>query len=159
MTPFERKITGFAQAPHVGDVVLCRFPYEVGGQLERRPGPKVHPGIILQVLLPSAQNPHVPRVTVCYGTSAVHRVFPWDLVIHPLKHPREFAPSGLSHETRFDLSKRATLPFDSAWFQAPLNQRFGDSPKIGALSEGSLARLSESWAHVGMSRKRLMSLG
>lgn len=118
--------------PEPGDIVFCRFP-EVGAFL---PGPKSRPALVLQVGFVNAES----HVRVAYGTSKnTDDLHPGEFLISPSDH-QAFAASGLSFPTKFDLGKSRELPYNEKWFSVPLNQRYGQTPKIGVLHPSLMRR-------------------
>ncbi|MDX7489832.1 MULTISPECIES: type II toxin-antitoxin system PemK/MazF family toxin [Serratia] len=116
----------FPQLPEPGDIVWCLYP-----ELPRnpgQPGPKPRPALILKV----SEADH--EVMVVYGTSQkTHRIYPTEFVLK--KVDPGFALSGLAYDTKFDMSVRIDLPYDSDWFDlAPIkNGNATTSPVMGAL--------------------------
>lgn len=124
-------------APGLGDVVWCRFPEQL---LKPKVAPKPRPGIVLQVFAP--REPGDPFVVhVCPGTSQLRGIYAHELLIDRDQHPEEYAPTGLSYSTKFDLRRIATLPYTSEWFEPPPIPRFGANPKMGSLHPATVPRL------------------
>lgn len=124
-------------APSIGDMVWCLFPEDL---IKPKPAPKPRPGIVIQVFDPRKEgDPFV--VHICPGTSQVRGIYPHELLIDRDQYPDEYAPTGLSYPTKFDLRRIATLPYTSEWFGVPPNPRFGAVPKMGTLHPATVPRL------------------
>lgn len=126
--------------PTAGDVVLCRFPEDLG---DLKPGPKARPAIILAVFAPIAAEACY-RVKVCYGTSNVSRIYPHDCPIYEATHPAEFASAGLSYDTKFNAKQMVTLPYTVEWLTISIRPAFGQTPKIGILHPMTVPRLKKA---------------
>jgi len=48
---------------------------------------------------------------------------------------------GLSFDTKFDLGRIATLPFDDNWFAVPPRPKFGQRPRLGMILPETVVRL------------------
>lgn len=115
--------------PEAGDIVMCRFPYELG---KPHPASKPRPAIVLRVRDP-AEAGGVVVVEVCPGTKQIDRLQEWDLLIERKQHEVEYQLAGLSYDTKFDLSKIAPLEYTSEWFVIPERGSYGQTPKIGTV--------------------------
>lgn len=129
--------------PTIGSIVLARFPHEE----EPEPGktvplPKKRPGLVIGV------DKQGGNVTVIYGTT--QRVAPNEL------HPAEFAvydsdmdyaPTGLSHSTKFNTAREVTLPYTSEFFGVPA-PRYGKpiptDPRLGVLPMSYVGALTKA---------------
>lgn len=115
----------FWEAPRVGDVVHCRFPDFLRDVLETHER-KTRPALVVGVQ--EFANGKV-SVRVAYGTSQLGNCFqPGSVVLSA-----DDAKLGLATDTRFDLRKVVSLPFDTEWFAANPEVRFGLHPKKGRL--------------------------
>ena len=91
--------------PEAGDIVDCRFPEAIG-----TPGPKERPALVLQVE-ESTEDASGCAIVVAYATSQrTARIYPGEFVI------AASSVSGLTADTKFDLTNRHLLPFDDKWF-------------------------------------------
>jgi mRNA-degrading endonuclease toxin of MazEF toxin-antitoxin module len=113
--------------PHLGDIVQCRFPRQVG-----HPGPKERPALILQVE-EAADDPTGSVVVVAYATSQkVRTLYPGEFVIEAARE------TGLTKLTKFDLVNHHRLPFDTDWF-GPAPGHTPAYPRRGHLDLGNVA--------------------
>jgi mRNA-degrading endonuclease toxin of MazEF toxin-antitoxin module len=111
--------------PRAGDIVQCRFPEEKVGT----PGPKDRPALVVEVE-EDPEDESASIVRVAYGTSQdVENRYPGELTIRATD-PK----AGLDRDTKFDLGNMARLPFDTEWFAASPNRRFGEHPKRATLN-------------------------
>ena len=112
----------FQPLPAPGDIVWCRFPETIGV-----PGPKPRPALVLAVA------PADHAVIVVYGTSQkTHALYPTEFVLDP--GDVNFAVSGLSLRTKFDMAHQVKVPFDADWFAvAPGLVPNLPVPKLGIL--------------------------
>ena len=112
--------------PDPGDIVWCRFPEDVIAA----PGPKPRPALVLAV-------EHYDEgwgVSAGYGTSQkLNRLLTGEFAIRRLENPSAYALAGLSVDTKFNLGRTLELPWNGRYFSAPLNPRFGQTPKLGSL--------------------------
>jgi hypothetical protein len=51
-----------------------------------------------------------------------------------------YVHSGLSFSTKFNLARRANLPYTDEWFRVPPAPRFGQNPKLGLLHPSLVRR-------------------
>lgn len=108
-----------------GTIVWCRFPEDRTGS----PGPKPRPALVVA----AGEIDGAPGVEVAYGTTKkVDRLFVGEFVIVP-GDGAPFRLSGLSHATKFDLSRRIELPFNDQWFAVAPGAPFGQTPQMGFL--------------------------
>ncbi|OTA18628.1 hypothetical protein Xbed_03073 [Xenorhabdus beddingii] len=130
-------ISRFKPLPMIGDIVWCRFPYEVG-----TPGPKPRPALVLNTL----NNDHA--VLVVYGTTQkTDRVYPGEFVIGPDIDGWEM--SGLVQETKFNLGATVSIPFDSDWFDvAPLIFKNSPLPKLGVIPPLAIPLLQRAYRSI-----------
>lgn len=122
---------GFPPVPP-GTIVWCRFPeFRVGS-----PGPKPRPALVVA----AGEIEGVPGVDVAYGTTKkLDRLFPGEFLIEPADG-EPFRLSGLSHATKFDLSRRVELPFNDRWFAVAAGAPFGQRPQMGLLHPALMRR-------------------
>ena len=114
----------WADPPEAGDIVWGRFPDGVSLQ------PKPRPALVLEVF--GKQAPF--GVRVAYGTSKrVRELYRAEFAILRASHPAAYALANLSYDTKFNLRKRATLPYTSQWFGVPPHAPHGQVPKLGTL--------------------------
>ncbi len=59
-----------------------------------------------------------------------------------------YVVSGLSHATKFDLSKTNELDYNSLWFGVPPGAPHGPTPKLGLLHPSFMRRAQAAWAEV-----------
>ena len=119
-------------APEPGDIVWCRFPERP----RDKPGPKPRPAIVLEV----TERTDGIEVKVAYGTSQkLDRLKAGEFAIRRLDN---YESAGLSHDTKFDLAKALTLPWDRMFFDVPPNPRHGQTPKLGSLHPGMMKIVS-----------------
>jgi len=112
-------------APTAGEIVWCHFPDNI------QPKPKARPGLIVATLEDDAG---MIFVSVAYGTSQkTDRLYSGEFRITNGEHPAAYAAAGLSHDSRFDLSKVLDLPFNDAYFSVPPHAPHGQTPKLGTL--------------------------
>ena len=117
-----------------GAIVWCRFPQ--AGISD--PGPKPRSALVVRTGVIDGQ----PAVEVAYGTSQkVDRLFPGEFLITP-EDGEAFRLSGLSHPTKFDLSRRLELPFNKRWFGVAPGAPFGQTPQMGFLHPALVRRAS-----------------
>ena len=118
--------------PEPGDIVWCRFPEE---RLPK-PGPKARPALVLQV----GEDRGRPIVAVAYGTSQkVDRLYSGEFAITPSDR-EAYDAAGLSHPTKFDLSRTFELDYDDVWFAVPPGAPHGQTPKLGLLHPSLVKR-------------------
>lgn len=115
----------WAPRPKAGDIVQCRFPESKLGI----PGPKDRPALVIEVEEdPEHKSASIARVA--YGTSqGVEQRFPGEFMVRATD-----AKAGLDRDTKFDLGNTVRLRFDTDWFAASPNRRFGEHPKRGILN-------------------------
>ena len=118
-------------APEPGDIVWCRFPERP----RDKPGPKPRPAIVLEV----TERSDGIEVRVAYGTSQkLDRLKAGEFAIRRLDNATAYDLAGLSHDTKFDLAKSLSLPWDSMFFDIPSNPSQGQTPKLGSLHSGMM---------------------
>lgn len=112
----------FDPLPAPGDIVWCLFPETVG-----QPGPKPRPALVLAVA------PELKAITVAYGTSQkTDRIYPTEFLID--SNDPNFALTGLSVPTKFDMANQEKIPFNSDWVaKAPSPFPNTPLPKLGVL--------------------------
>ncbi len=115
----------WAPRPKAGDIVQCRFPEgEVGV-----PGPKDRPALVVEVE-EDPERKEASIVRVAYGTSqGVEKRYAGEFTIRAADQK-----AGLDRDTKFDLGNTVRLSFDTEWFAASPNRRFGEHPKRGVLN-------------------------
>lgn len=113
------------QEPTAGEIAWCHFPDGIS------PRPKSRPALILAVF---EDNVGQYCATIAYGTSKrttqLHR---GEFAILQEKNPVAFRAAGLSFDTKFDLRKTLTLPYNTIWFSVPPAAPHGQAPKLGIL--------------------------
>ncbi|MCP1438679.1 hypothetical protein J3D56_002115 [Erwinia persicina] len=116
--------TQFHPLPTVGSIVWVKFPHAVG-----QPGPYARPAIVKEV------SPQYHRVKVVFGTSKkTEKLYPTEFVIK--KTDPDYLQTGLSYDTKFDVSRVANIPYDDDWFDIPKSRKGKPpfaSPVIGIL--------------------------
>ncbi|TDB47420.1 type II toxin-antitoxin system PemK/MazF family toxin [Photorhabdus khanii] len=124
----------FKPLPVAGDIVWCRFPYEIG-----TPGPKPRLALVLKVFHDEY------AVLVVYGTTKkTDRVYPGEFLIGPEIDGWEI--SGLLMETKFNLGASVAIPFDSDWFSvAPLIFKNTPLPKLGSIPPLAIPLLQRAY--------------
>lgn len=128
-------------APVPGDIVYCRFPEETAGQ----PGPKPRPALVTGL---SQFEDGTLGVVVAYGTSQrVESLYAGEFAISP-KDGDAYRAAGLSFPTKFDLSRRVTLPYTDIWFRVPPVPSFGQTPKLGILHPSLMKRAQAAFAAI-----------
>ena len=116
---------GWFTPPEPGDIVWCRFPEE---KLPK-PGPKARPALGVQV----GEDRGRPIVAVAYGTSQkVDRLYPGEFAIAPSDR-EAYEAAGLSHPTKFNLSRTFELDYNDTWFEVAPGAPYGQNPKLGLL--------------------------
>lgn len=116
------------QAPDVGSIVGCWFPYDGS----HNPGPDFRPCLVLQVVKRMDKN--TVDLVVCYGTGQTLdcnkiTTSAWSIEIE------KGCKNKLSETTRFNLKKVATLSFDSRFFSPPAPFANLAYCRIGMLSD------------------------
>ena len=120
------------EVPDPGDIVWCRFPEHPNYV----PGPKPRPVLVLTV----AEFPETV-VTVIYGTSQkIDHLFAGEFAIRNADNSVAFRLSGLSRDTKFNVRKQITLPWNDSFFSVPPKAPHGQTPKLGSLHMPSLGR-------------------
>lgn len=103
--------------PDPGDIVWCRFPEHPSYV----PGPKPRPVLVLTV----SEFPET-AVTVVYGTSQrVDQLFTGEFAIRSAENKVAFELAGLSRDTKFDLRRQITLPWNDSFFSVPRARLMG----------------------------------
>lgn len=119
------------QAPDVGSIVGCWFPFDCNNLTKPIPGPDFRPCLVLQVI--KRIDKCTVDLLVCYGTgqttdsNKISMSFS-SIEIEKGQHNR------LAETTKFDLKKFAILPFESCFFSPP-GQPDVPFAKVGRLSE------------------------
>ena len=132
-------------APEPGDIVWCRFPERP----RDKPGPKPRPALVLEV----TQRTDGIEVKVAYGTSQkLGRLQAGEFAIRKLDTAAAYALAGLSFDTKFDLVKTLSLPWDDAFFAVPPDPRYGQIPKLGSLHSG-MVKIVEAALRATRSRR------
>ena len=132
-------------APEPGDIVWCRFPERP----RDKPGPKPRPALVLEV----TQRTDGIEVKVAYGTSQkLERLQAGEFAIRKLDTAAAYALAGLSFDTKFDLAKTLSLPWDDAFFAVPPDPRYGQIPKLGSLHSG-MVKIVEAALRATRSRR------
>lgn len=119
--------------PDVGDIAMCFFPYTDN---PGKPGPQAHPCIIMGV---EEKPDGRVFVTVCCATSNLSHFEPHDFEI-TRRNQVEFFASGLRKDTKFNLTKTATVAYDKTWFLCAETSRFKGTPVIGAMVKSCYER-------------------
>ena len=118
-------------APEPGDIVWCRFPERP----RDKPGPKPRPALVLRV----ADKTGGIEVTVAYGTSqGLTRMVAGEFAIRKQQNSAAYAFAGLSYDTKFNLVKALTLPWDAVFFAIAPDPKHGQTPKLGSLHPGMM---------------------
>jgi mRNA-degrading endonuclease toxin of MazEF toxin-antitoxin module len=113
--------------PTAGEIVWCKFPTEEKDQTKPRPG------LIVRVTLSDTER-KMCWVTVAYGTSQkTAQLYAGEFLISKTLHPEAYRLAGLSHDTKFNFKRVATLPFTQNYFAPPPHAPNGDHPKMGLL--------------------------
>jgi hypothetical protein len=116
-------------APEPGDIAWCRFPERP----RDKPGPKPRPALVLEV----TRRSDGIEVKVAYGTSQkLGRLQAGEFAIRKVENAAAYALAGLSYDTKFDLAKTLSLPWDSMFFALPPDPKHGQIPKLGSLHSG-----------------------
>ncbi len=132
-------------APEPGDIVWCRFPERP----RDKPGPKPRPALVLEV----TQRTDGIEVKVAFGTSQkLGRLQAGEFAIRKLDNAAAYTLAGLSFDTKFDLAKTLSLPWDDAFFAVPPDPRHGQIPKLGSLHSG-MVKIVEAALHATRSRR------
>jgi len=132
-------------APEPGDIVWCRFPERP----RDKPGPKPRPALVLEV----TQRTDGIEVKVAYGISQkLGRLQAGEFAIRKLDTAAAYALAGLSFDTKFDLVKTLSLPWDDAFFAVPPDPRYGQIPKLGSLHSG-MVKIVEAALRATRSRR------
>lgn len=122
----------FHSPPRPGDIVWCCFPRTRSLQ----PGPKPRPALVLQV----GEQQGNSWVKVAYGTSQkTDALFAGEFAVVPADGD-DYALSGLSYPTKFDLGRTVELPFNEEWFAVAPGAPFGQHPKLGVLHPSLMQR-------------------
>ncbi len=117
--------------PEPGDIVWCRFPERP----RDKPGPKPRPALVLEV----TQRADGIEVKVAYGTSQkLDRMLAGEFAIRKLDNAAAYVLAGLSYDTKFNLGKTLSLPWDSKFFGVPPDPKHGQIPKLGSLHSGMM---------------------
>ena len=123
-------------APEPGDIVWCRFPERP----RDKSGPKPRPALVLEI----AQMADGIEVKVAYGTTQkLGRLQAGEFAIRKLDNSAAYVLAGLSYDTKFDLVKTLSLPWDTMFFAVPRDARHGQIPKLGSLHSGMI-KVAES---------------
>jgi hypothetical protein len=61
-----------------------------------------------------------------------------EFAIRRLENAAAYLLAGLSYDTKFDLGKTLSLPWDSMFFAVPPDPRHGQTPKLGSLHSGMM---------------------
>lgn len=129
--------------PSAGEILWCAFP----NHRELRPGPKHRPALAITV--DDAEAP-LYRVLVAYGTSQrVDELHSGEFAIAPAD-AAAYRLAGLSYPTKFDVGKRALLPYTSDWFAVPPGAPHGQVPRLGTLHPSLLNRFRAAAIAVGL---------
>ena len=104
--------------PEIGSIVLCYFPFtEDSG----KPASSVHPCIVIK----RGKFGDEFFMLVAYGSKrGIGAADATNVVVDPSAYPN----SGLEDETRFQLSRRAWLPYNTSYFMQAGGKR---TPIIG----------------------------
>jgi len=125
-------------APEPGDIVWCRFPETP----RDKPGPKPRPALVLQV----AEMADGIEVKVAYGTSKkLGRLQAGEFAIRKLDNSVAYTQAGLSYDTKFDLIRALSLPWNSMYFAIPHDPKYGQNPKLGSLHSGMMKVVEAAW--------------
>ena len=118
-------------APEPGDIVWCRFPERP----RDKPGPKPRPALVLEV----TERADGIEVKVAYGTTQkLDRPHAGEFAIRKLGDTAAYRLAGLSYDTKFDLVKTLSLPWESMFFAIPPDPKHGQNPKLGSLHSGMM---------------------
>ncbi|MFJ5356486.1 hypothetical protein [Pectobacterium sp. CHL-2024] len=109
--------------PFLGDIVWCFFP-ETMGNLTPKPRPAIVTGI--------SKSNH--EILVAFGTSKkTDKLYPGEFLIARADGEELFAMSGLSYDTKFDLSRTMILPFTTEFFSKAPKKNNVPFPKLGSV--------------------------
>ena len=118
--------------PRPRDIVLAYFPYT---EDHGRPSNDVHPCVVLSVGIMPDQT---FRLLVAYGSSkGLLTAGKTNVIVDPANVPG----TGLSVPTRFQLSRRAWLPFNPIYFMQANGNR---TPLIGRLPDEAMAEFERA---------------
>ncbi|ESQ81454.1 type II toxin-antitoxin system PemK/MazF family toxin [Asticcacaulis benevestitus] len=125
----------FDPLPAPGDIVWCLFPESVG-----QPGPKPRPALVLAVAR------EFKAISIAYGTSQkTDRIYPTEFLIG--SSDPNFALTGLSVSTKFDMARQVQIPFNSDWVaKAPGAALNSPLPKLGVLPANLVKAAKEAAA-------------
>jgi hypothetical protein len=79
------------------------------------------------------------EVKVAYGTTQkLGRLKAGEFAIRKLDNAAAYTLAGLSYDTKFDLVKTLSLPWDTMFFAIPHDPKHGQIPKLGSLHSGMI---------------------
>jgi PemK-like, MazF-like toxin of type II toxin-antitoxin system len=131
-------VEAFFSPPRPGDIVWCLFPED----RKLVPGPKPRPALVVRI----GEIEGAPAVVVAYGTSRrVTELHAGEFAISR-GDGDAFKTSGLSFDTKFDLSRLVELPFTVKWFGVPPGAPHGQTPKLGLLHPTLMRRASAAFS-------------
>jgi len=124
--------------PTAGDIAWCHFPENI------HPKPKPRPGLIAST---KEDDGGKIFVNVAYGTSQKSdRLYSGEFRISQGEHPAAYASTGLSYDTKFDLSKMLELPYNNDYFSVPPHAPHGQIPKLGILHPSMVRIVAAAFA-------------
>ena len=120
--------------PCLGDILWCFFP-EIMGNLR----PKPRPAIVIGV----SKSKH--QVQVAFGTSRkIDKLYCSEFLIAKSDGEEPFKMSGLSYDTKFDLSKVSILPFNTEYFSKAPRKNNVPFTKLGSVHIMYYSKLSKA---------------
>ncbi|MBZ3802418.1 hypothetical protein K9O81_18790 [Leclercia adecarboxylata] len=133
--------------PTVGSIVLARFPHEEDPEPGKTASlPKLRPSLVVGV------DKQGGNVTVIYGTTqrvAPEELRPTEFAVYD--SDMDYAPTGLSHTTKFNTAREVTLPYTSEFFGVPA-PRYGKphpkDPRLGILPMSYVGALMKAAKNV-----------
>lgn len=109
--------------PCLGDIVWCFFPETMENLT-----PKPRPAIVIGM----SKSRH--QIVVAFGTSKkTDKLYPSEFLIAKADGDEPFAMSGLSYDTKFDLSRKMILPFTTEFFSKAPKKNNVPFPKLGSV--------------------------
>ncbi|MFH8136366.1 hypothetical protein ABU178_19675 [Pantoea osteomyelitidis] len=121
--------------PQLAKLVWVRFPHTIGV-----PGPYPRPALVIAV----SREHHA--VKVVFGTSQkTDRIYPTEFVVR--KTDPDYHLTGLSYDTKFDMSRQVNLPYNSEWFAIPPAREghpVPTTPELGTLPASYLPAIKKA---------------
>jgi hypothetical protein len=114
--------------PELWDVLLCKFPE--AGASAGKPGSKARPVFVAGI---GETGKKECVVKVVYGTTQkTDALFAGEFLIDPASDSADCLRAGLIRKTKFDLNRRAILPYNEEFFSCAHGMT---SPLLGSLSK------------------------